>query len=370
MRILRILYLLFFFCLSIKAWTAEKRFIVFWKVDLTKEILKNKYSFSEIAEYLYQSTENKKIFFYSDSSCKNKIIKDELTQDLYERNQSVAGYAVIRVAEEWLFTDKGILSKVTHLSFENPNLPEKDPYRILYIPQKYLTNVLKDIRFSGYYQGRANVPLAEWIKKHDFEYQILKTSATLPVPPYNFLYDKNIDNTDYKEIEILFDFFPAKNSVFNYSYTRNKNIEENFTYLQTYPNESQDNTFRTILLEALQKNKLLKNNQEVEEILKDAPVANYLFYFDALYTASQIEWSNIRVYVDLGRTAFKPHVLCADVPKNKIKNIENYFKEKTQYSFTEFFTKVKIDILVSHVNNSYAKDAEEGLMLRQYIFHF
>jgi len=365
MRIL-VLYLLLILCTEIQA--TEKTLLVLWKADLSKESERNKYPFSEIADYLYKSIQNKKILFYTDSSCKNKLNKETFTQSLYEKNQSVAGYTIIKVQEEWKFSPEGIISKVVFFCFENPNLSDNDIHRKLYVPQKLIPTLLREITLSGYYRGRANVPLSEWIKKHDFEYTVLKTSAGLPEKP-TFQYNKEIDDTTYKNVQLLFDFFPEKNRVFGQNYTRDKNVEENFMYLPKYNNEAQSNEFRNILLEALEKNKLIKSNADIEEMLQNAP-ANYVFYFDALHTQAGIQWTNIRVYISAGKNATIPHVLCANIPQNKIKTIENYFKKRSKYSFTEYFTKAKIDVLVSYINNSYAKDTEEGLVLRNYLLGF
>lgn len=358
-------------CLSAWLCMAENSTMVVWKIDITKEASKNKYPFSEISEYLYDCIQSKKIPLYTDSTCKNKLNKENFTQYLYQKNQSVAGYTILKIGEKWRFSTKGgILSKVIFLSYENPSLPEKDTHRNLYVSPKYISSMLNEIKLSGYYQGRANIPLSEWIKKHDFEYTMLYTSAPLPKPPYLFEYNKEIDDTTYKKIQLLFDFFPEKNEVYGRTYTRNKDVFENFVYVQSYTNEYQNGVFRSTLLDFLKKNKLLKKeNADIEEILGNS-LANYVFYFEGIRTKLGIEWTNIRVYLSSGKSATTPQILCGVVPKNKIKSIERYFKEKVRYSFTEYFTSVKIDFLVSYINNSYAKDVEEGLFLRRYLFDF
>ncbi len=360
---------LFLFLFFVSHLWANETYTVFWRLDIKKESEKNKYSFSEISEYLYKITQDKKALIYADSLCKTKLIKDNFIQHLFEKNQSVAGYTILKAQEVWKFTKEGITSKVTLLAFENPELPEKDPYRTLFVSQKYFSTVLKEITLSGYYHGRADIPLGEWIKKHDFEYTILKTTPTLPNPPYTFQYNKIIDDTTYKKIQILFDFFPENNKILNHTYRRDKNVLAELSYLHTYSNETQSNSFRNVLIEALEKNKLIKSNAELEEILQNN-TANYVFYLEGIHSVSGIEWTNIRVYISSGIHSTLPQFLCADVSKSKIKTIDTYLKKNSGHTLVEYFTKVKVDFLVSHINNSFAKDAEEGLLLRHYLFHF
>lgn len=359
--------LLLFFVIHLYA--GESRYTVLWRLDLHKESEKNHYSFTEISEYIYKTTQDKKTIFYTDSLCKTKLVKDNFIQQLFENNQSVAGYTVLNVQEEWRFTPEGIISKVTFLSFENPDLPLKNPYKILYVLQKSIPTVLKDITLSGYYHGRADIPLGEWIKKHDFEYTVLKTTPVLPQPPYKFVYNKSTDDTTYKKIQILFDFFPETNKVFDRTYKRDKNALEELSYLHAYSNEPQSASLRNALIDALQKNKLLKSNPEIEEVLQ-TNTTNYVFYFEAVTLPTGFEWTNLRVYVSSGIHSTLPQFLCADVPKNKIKAIDSYLKKNSGYTLAEYFSKVKVDFLVSHINNSFAKDTEEGLLLRHYLFGF
>jgi hypothetical protein len=360
-----------FLFLSLIAYThaVQNTYTVLWKLHLHKESAKNKYSFSEISEYIYNISQDKTSIFYTDSLCKNKLNKNNFTQHLFEKNQSVAGYIFMNVQEDWKFTPEGIISKVTFLSFENPDLPQKDPYRTLYVSQKSISTVLKNIIFSEYYKGRADVPLGEWIKKHNFEYILLKTVPTLPQPPYKFQYNKTIDDTTYKKIQILFDFFPENNKVFNRTYKRDNNVLESLSYLHTYSNEAQSALFRNTLLDALQKNKLIKSSPEIEDVLQNN-TANYVFYFEGIYSSIGLEWTAIRVYISSGVHSAVPQLLCANIPKNKIKVIDAYFKKNSGNTFTEYFTKIKIDFLVSYINNTYAKNTEEGLMLRDYLFGF
>lgn len=366
---MRLLFLFLVLFLSDEVWGKENICTVLWQLDLRKEALKNKYSFSEISEYLYNNIQHKKTVFYTDSTFKNSLSKETFMHNLYEKNQSVAGYSLIKVRETWKFMPEGIVSKVTFLSFENPGLPEGDLYRKLYVQQKYISVVLKEILLSGYYQGRADIPFSEWLQKHDFDYTVLNASASLPKPPYTFQYNKAIDDTAYKRIQLLFDFFPETNRVFNHTYKRDKNTLEELSYLRSYNNEAHSATFRALLLEALQKNKLIKSSPDIEDVLR-TKTANFIFYFEALSTRAGLHWTAIRVYISSGVYSAVPQFLCANVPERNIKTIENYFKKNSGYSFTEYFTKIKIDFLVSYINHSYAKDTEEGLVLRQYLFNF
>lgn len=367
---MRLLFSLSFISITLHLWAGVSSYTVFWRLDLHKESEKNKYSFSEISEYIYNITQGKKTVFYSDSTCKNKLKKETFTQYLFEKNQSVAGYTWLNVQEEWKFSAEGVVSKVTFLSFENPSLNEKETYRKLYVPAKYISTLLNEISISGYYNGRANIPLSEWIKKHDFDYTVLKTAPELPKPPYSFQYNKVIDDTTYKRIQLLFDFFPENNKVFDRTYKRDKATLEELSYLHTYSNEAQSNLFRNVLLESLEKNKLLKSNSDIEEILQNN-TANFVFYFEGITTSKGLEWTDIRVYVTSGIHSTLPQYLCVDVSsKSKIKTVDDYLKKKSGYTLEEYFRKVKVDFLVSYINNSFAKDAEEGLILRHYFFGF
>ncbi|MDW8347907.1 MAG: hypothetical protein RML94_13180 [Bacteroidia bacterium] len=345
--------------------SAEVAYIVTWRLNLEVEAQKNKFSLIEISEYLHQQTQLTKSCFYADSLFKHKVNLQILSQHLYEKNQSIAGYKILYISELWRFTQAGIRSNVLSFVYENPNLPPDDPYKNLYVSSKFIPTMLREIKLSGYYQGRASIPLGEWIKKHDFEYTILKSSPSLPGGAYVFVYEQSIDEQYPKKTQILFDFFPQKNIIFGHTYVRDKTIEENFMYTPQYKNESQNQKFRDLLLTFMQRNKLLKHDENIEDMLQSP--ANFVFYFDALVDVKGLEWISLRVYLTAGKSPASSYIQCAFLSQNKIKSLDNFLKRSTGLGLSEYFLQDKVDFLVSYINNSFANNAEDGLVLKNYL---
>ncbi|MCS7029457.1 MAG: hypothetical protein NZ519_11895 [Bacteroidia bacterium] len=358
----RLAYLLL--CYTLYTFAGQPYYVVTWYVDLDKEAQKNKFSFAEVTEYLYHQARSSKSYFYADTLFKIKIDGQKLLDYLYQKNQSIAGYTRLWATEEWKLRDSLWISKVKALAYENPNLATNDLYKKIYVNPKFIPTILKEIKISGYYLDRALIPFGQWLKKHYFDYNITYTSYPLPNKPYKFFYDITIDSPEPKEIQFIFDFFPAKNVIFDRTYKRDKKIEQNFMHLPQYKHEDENEKFRTCLVEFLQKNKLLKYNSDIEEILQ-LP-SNLIFYFNALKTKNALQWTSIRVYLTAGKAATVPQILCAYLNQNKVKSLSKYIKKKTGSELAEYFVKEKIDFLVSHINNSFAKDIEEGLFLKDY----